>query len=43
MIGYLKSIPEQQFRQVCVREAAEYERLFTGRDAVMTSCESLFR
>lgn len=43
LIGYLKSIPEQQFRQVCVREAAEYERLFTGRDAVMTSCESLFR
>lgn len=43
LTGYLKSIPEQQFRQVCSREAAEYERLFTGREAVMTSCESLFR
>lgn len=41
--SYLESIPEEDFRRVCYKEAEEYERLFMGHDAVLASCESIFR
>lgn len=41
--AYLESILEEDFRSVCHQEAREFERLFTGREAVIPSCESLFR
>lgn len=43
LIAYLESIPEEEFRSVCQQEAKEYERLFSGREAIIPSCESLFR
>lgn len=41
--AYLESIPEEEFRSVCHQEAREYERLFSGREAIIPSCESVFR
>ncbi|MDU4695074.1 MULTISPECIES: TorD/DmsD family molecular chaperone [Paenibacillus] len=43
LMAYLESIPEEGFRSVCHQEAKEYERLFSGREAIIPSCESLFR
>lgn len=43
LIAYLESIPEAMFRSVCHQEAKEYERLFSGQEAIIPSCESLFR
>lgn len=40
---YLESIPEADFRHVCLEEAEEYRRLFAGRNGAVASCESLFR
>lgn len=40
---YLESIPEEDFRGVCHKEAEEYERLFTGHDAIIAPCESTCR
>lgn len=41
--SYLETIPETDFRRVCLGEAEEYRRLFSGQSRVLTSCESLFR
>lgn len=43
LMAYLESIPEAKFRSVCHQEAKEYDRLFSGREAIIPSCESLFR
>ncbi|MGG6313401.1 TorD/DmsD family molecular chaperone [Paenibacillus macerans] len=41
--AYLESIPEEDFRSACYKEAEEYERLFTGHEALIASCESIYR
>ncbi|WP_068783875.1 TorD/DmsD family molecular chaperone [Paenibacillus phocaensis] len=43
LMAYLESLPEADFRSVCHQEAKEYERLFSGRDALIPACESSFR
>lgn len=41
--SYLESIDEDGFRRVCHQEAEEYIRLFTGHEAVVPACESIYR
>ncbi|WP_018750062.1 TorD/DmsD family molecular chaperone [Paenibacillus sanguinis] len=40
---FLESIDEDSFRRVCHQEAEEYTRLFTGHEAIVPACESIYR